>query len=242
MAFPVVLMGSEGEQFNTYTDERWALGTQLILQDGRKFRFAKAGGSTLVVGNLIQAAANTANHVDVAGVASAIGSISPSVTLGATSAAANLYAEGYAITTKTPDGARLYRIDNHASNTGSAALVINFSAGYSLVAAWTTATNVSLLKNPYDSVIQAPNTTLTNSLLGIACSAPTSANFGWLATSGTTPALQNGTLVLGQAATASAAAAGVVGPAATSAAFQTALGTVRQVSSATWSPVQLILD
>ena len=242
MAFPVVLMGSEGEQFNTYTDERWALGTQLVLQDGRKFRFGKAGGSTLVVGNLIQSAANVANHVDQAAVASAIGSISPQVTLGNTSAAANLYAEGYAITTKTPDGARLYRVDNHASVSATGILTANLSAGYSLIAAWTTATNVSFLKNPYDGLIQAPNTTLTNGLAGIACSAPTSGNFGWVATAGTVPALQNGTLVLGQAMTASAAAAGVVGPAATSAAFQTALGTVRQVSSATWSPVQLILD
>lgn len=244
MAFPVVLQGAEGEQYNTYTDARWPLGTQLVLQDGRKYRFASAGGSTLVVGNVIQSAANVANHVDTTAVASAINASSPQTTLGATAATINQYAQGYAVVTTTPDGARTYKIDNHAAVLSAGILTANLVSGYAIKAAWTTSSRVSLIKNPFDSVIQEPATTITAGVVGIAQSAPTTTNWGWLQTAGTAAVLQSGTLVLGAPA-AAIQVAGAAGPLSATIATtvtQPVIGRVQQVSAGTWSVVNLTLD
>ena len=77
------LFGPDGEQFNLYSTQRWPLGTRLQMQDGRTFRFAKAGGTILVVGDLLTAAANVANDVNRAGIATAAGSRAPTLTTGA---------------------------------------------------------------------------------------------------------------------------------------------------------------
>lgn len=243
MAFPVVLYGSEGEQFNLYTTEQWALGTQLVLQDGRKFRFASAGGTSLVVGDVVQSAAGIANHIDNTAVASAIGSISPSVTLGATSVAANLYAEGYAIVNTTPDGGRVYPINNHATNTGSAALVLNLQPNYSLIAAWTTSSRVSLVQNPYHFLITAPATP-SGFPVGVAVSTIQASSvatglFGWVATKGTATAKINGTWVAGNPVVCNGTAS-VLGPSTVS--TQATVGIARSVSTGTWGNVQLTID
>ncbi len=52
MAYPVVINGNEGEQFNNYDSRRWPLGTRMVLQDGRRFAFANAAGTVLVPGRV----------------------------------------------------------------------------------------------------------------------------------------------------------------------------------------------
>ena len=42
-----------------------SLGTQLVMQDGKKFRYGNAGGVTLVVGNVISSAAVISTDVDM---------------------------------------------------------------------------------------------------------------------------------------------------------------------------------
>ena len=240
MAFPITLQGSEGEQYSTYTDQRWPLGTQLVLQDGRKFRFAQAGGSTLVPGNVLTAAANIANHVDTTAVASAAGSTSPQTTLGATAATINQYAEGYAVVVTTPDLGRTYKIDNHAAVASAGVLTANLVGGYSVITAWTTSSRVSLIKNSYHAVIQAPITTLTAAPVGVAVTAPTTTVYCWVATSGLCGALYSGTLVLGNNASAVVAAAGATGPSAAS--TTAVIGRVQQVAAGTLAPIFLTLD
>ena len=63
MSYPSIeIYGPEGEQYNTYAaaSQRWPFGTALRAQDGRMYRFARAGGATLVIGDLLTAAANVA--------------------------------------------------------------------------------------------------------------------------------------------------------------------------------------
>src|SRR3990167_2210890 len=107
MSYPNVLFGPEGEQFNTYAVParggrgRWPLGTQLLLQDGRKYRFATAGATTLVIGDINQGAANVANDQGRTGIAAAIGDRAPTLTTGA-AVTANKYAEGFFTISVTP--------------------------------------------------------------------------------------------------------------------------------------------
>src|SRR3972149_658085 len=125
------------------------------MQDGRKWRFAGAP-TLLVTGNVIQAAANVANDVNRAGIAAAVGSKAPTLTLGGATTA-NLYAEGYWQNSVTPGGGESYKIDSHLA--GTTAVVFNLLVG--LKTAITTTTRVDLIQNPYKGGIQTPVTTTT---------------------------------------------------------------------------------
>src|SRR3990167_3085123 len=142
MSLQLVIYGPEGEQHNVYTTQRWPFGTQLVMQDGRKFRFAGAP-TLLVTGDVLKAAANVANDVGRTGIAAAIGSKAPTLTLGGATTA-NLYAEGYWQNSVTPGGGESYKINNHLA--GQTAVVFNLDAG--LKTAITTTTRVDLIRNP----------------------------------------------------------------------------------------------
>lgn len=204
MSLQLVVYGPEGEQHSLYTTQRWPYGTQLVLQDGRKFRFAGAP-TLLVVGNVLQAAANVANDVGRTGIAAAIGSKAPTLTLGG-EAAANLYAEGYWQNSVTPGGGESYKIDNHL--LGTTAVVFNLQSG--LKTAITTTTRVDLIGNPYKAVIQTPVTTHTGSVVGVAASPIAASGFGWIQTAGMGSVLTDASVVtvLGKAVCASVVTAG----------------------------------
>lgn len=239
MSLQLVIYGPEGEQFNQYTTQRWPFGTQLVMQDGRKFRFSYAP-TLLVVGNLLTAAANVAHHVNTTAVASAAGSNSPSTTLGATAAAANLYAEGYACVSVTPDAGHAYKIDNHLYNAGSTALVLNLAQGVGIENAWTTTSRVDLIKNPYDGVIQAPVTTITASPVGVAVEPIAAGAYGWIQTAGIASVLTSGTVILGNPVGYIQVAA-AVGPIA--AVTDSVVGFCQRVAaSGAWSDIKLLLD
>src|SRR5258708_5013007 len=70
------------------------LGQKIESADGRIFRYALAGGVTLVSGNLLQSPAVVAGNQTLTPTAFAIGATSISVTMGATSVTANQYAMG----------------------------------------------------------------------------------------------------------------------------------------------------
>src|SRR5206468_3746399 len=134
------VLGAEGEQLRSYSDARWPLGTRLQLQDGREFRFALAGGSALVAGNLQQAAANTANHQGINPAAAvAVGARAVTVTLGATAAAANEYAGGYLVVEGTAGQGYAYLVDSHPAANSGASLTLTLAAGHSVQVALTPA-------------------------------------------------------------------------------------------------------
>ena len=248
MAYPSLLYGPDGEQFNVYVatglnPQRWPFGTQMIMQDGRKFRFAMAGGSTLVIGDLLTAAANVANDVGRTGIAAAIGARSPTLTLGGATTA-NLYAEGYWLNSVTPGGGDSYVIDNHLA--GTTAVAFNLAAGHAIRTALTTTTRVDLIENPYKSVIQTPVTTTTAAPVGVAVSAPTTTQYCWIQTAGMASVLTSGTVVLGSPVN-NIQVAGAVGPpentTVATLAKQLVVGICQRVAaSGAWSDIKLTLD
>lgn len=244
MGFPVVLDALEGEQYNAYTytaqqSPAWPVGTQMRMQDGRKYRFVLNGGATQVVGNVLQSAANVANHVTQTASINAAGIKNPTNTLGATLATANQYANGYLAFTTTPGGGELYLINDHLANAGSAALITNLAGGHVIRTATSASSTFSLYRNPYAGVIQSPVTTPTNAAVGVAVKAMTSGQYGWIQTGGTAMVLVSGTPVLANRAVLLPATAGAAGPAA--AATSAEIGIVQEVG-ATWMAVLLKLD
>ena len=193
--FGNTIFAPEGEQFNTYTEARYNLGQLMVLPDGRKFRFAKAGAA-LEVGKLTQAAANAAQHMScTVQTAAAIGATSVIITLGSTAATLDQYALGYIVEEELPGG-HAYKIVTHPAADASATLTLTLHPKNPLVVAWTTSSQVSLVKHPYKDVIDQP-TTGSGVTLGVTVNAIASGSYGWLQRAGYCSALTSGTVVLG---------------------------------------------
>jgi len=245
MSYPSIeIYGPEGEQYNTYAaaSQRWPFGTALRAQDGRMYRFARAGGATLVIGDLLTAAANVANDVGRTGIAAAVGSRAPTLTMGGATTA-NLYAEGYWQNSVTPGGGDSYVIDNHLA--GTTAVAFNLAQGHAIRTAITTTTRVDLIQNPYKGVIQTPVTTTTAAPVGVAVSAPTTTLHCWIQTQGMASVLTSGTVVLGSPVN-NIQVAGAVGPpentTVSTLAKQLVVGICQRVAaSGAWSDVYLTL-
>ena len=89
MSFPHTIFGKFGDEKETSTTKRRALGTVLELPDGRKFKYALNGGSAISGGHLVASKVMVANHDEgLATAATAAGSQTVTVTLGATDATA----------------------------------------------------------------------------------------------------------------------------------------------------------
>src|SRR3990167_4867818 len=92
------------------------LGTRLCTPDGRVFRYVRAGGTALVVGDLLQGAAEDTGDQDITPTAAAIGDTS-FLTSSTMTVTANQYAGGYVTVTVTPGLGQLFRIKSHPAAT-----------------------------------------------------------------------------------------------------------------------------
>lgn len=186
------------------------LGARFTTADGRTFRYAKAGAVALVAGNVIQAPAQDTAHQQLTPVAAAIGATSIVAALGASAAAANLYADGWAIIDTTPGLGYAYPISGHAAVLSSGNITLNLKRDSPVQVALTTDSRVSLQRNPYAGVIQSPVTTLTGAVVGVAVYPIAANEFGWLQTHGPAAVLVAGTPGVGLAVVVPATAAGAV--------------------------------
>jgi len=220
----------------------WPLGTQLELQDGRKFRYCLAGGTTLVVGNVITAAAIIATDINMTPAAGAIGDRLITFSHGAATVVLNYFAEGYAVISVTPGGGDTYKIANHlALRNATAGDIVNLAPGNALRRALTATSRLDLMAHAYAGVIQAAATTLTGAPVGVAVAAITNAQFGWLQTRGLVGVLGAGDLVVGANAVSPTGTAGAAGPSAASTSVD--IGIVQSLAaSAAWSSIYLLID
>lgn len=230
------------EVFESYDSDIHGLGARGETADGRKFRWAKAGASALVVGDMLQAPAADTDHDDITVRATAAGSQELLITTGSGSGAldANEYAGGYAVIDTTPGLGYQYKISHHAAIGASTDGSIFLEEPIQV--ALTASSKVTLIKNPYNGVIQTPATTLTGSVVGAAVYPIAATEYGWIQTGGTAAVLTGGTPAVGAAVVCPGDTAGevVVDPA--NAAVQI-VGTMRIVGrDGKVCPVFLTLD
>ena len=185
------------------------LGSIGISNDGRKFRYAKAGTSALVAGELQQAPAETADSQSLIVAAAAIGALTVTTT-DTTTVTANEFADGYLVATGeggTGNGL-IYRIKSHPAAT---AAVVTLTLHDPIKVALSAATQVDLVHNPYNGVLQSI-TTLTGAPVGIAVTAVTGESYSWIQTGGIgiVKADASGACTVGTALTASNQTAGCV--------------------------------
>ena len=245
-----VLFGPDGRQYDIFAAvalgiQRYPLGTQMVMQDGRKYRYARAGGAALVVGNLIQASGdNTETNLTAAANAAGINTITFTA---AGTEAANFYAEGYASISVTPSGGEIYKIKSHLLLASASGQVMNLLENGGLRTALTTTSRVDLVEHPFKGVIQAPATTITSVPVGVAVSViATSGGTGWLQTAGVAAVLTAGTVIIGNRVVSPTGTAGAVGPetaTATTSDNEVDVGVVMDVAAnAAWSTIFLRLD
>lgn len=185
------------------------LGQEMYTADGRKFRYALAGGTSLVAGTLLQAAAEDTADQNITPTAAAIGDTSL-VTTTTMTVTANQYAGGYMIVTVTPGVGIQYAIKSHVAYTAAAA---TFELEDPIQVALTTTSRVDFVTNPYSNVIIFP-TTQTSAPVGVAVNNVTNARYGWVQVGGVATVLADGANAVGATLVASNAVAGAVEDAA----------------------------
>ena len=171
--------------YETSTTKKECLGAKRITEDGREFRYGKAGGA-LVAGGATFGVAVTANHVaqiQTSGAANALGSVNVTVYVGATAVTANQYDDGYLLVYRTTSGTAgmMYPISSHTtSSAGSETITVTLKEPLE-VATYTTC-YLSLIPNPYSSVVAA--TDIATSYTGQAFVSCASASYCWIQTAG----------------------------------------------------------
>lgn len=192
------------------------LGELVHANDGRSFRYAKAGATALVAGKLQQAQAEDTGAQNLTAVAAAVGDFTI-VSTSTITATANQYAGGWAIITVTPGVGYQYSIKSHIAYTAAAP---TFQLNDSIQVALTTTSRIDIVANPLSAVVVNP-TTATSAPSGVAIYPVTAAYFGWLQVAGVATILSDGGSTVGTNVSASNATAGAVEAAVTA---QAAIG------------------
>lgn len=191
------------------------LGALRETEDGRKFRYAKAG-DTLIVGGATYSAAATSNHVNQiqsSGAANAAGAIQVTVYVKGTAVTANQYDDGYLVVYRAGSGTAgyYYPIASHSTTaTGSETITVTLKEP--LVKATYTNDYFSLFANPWSGVGNV--TDIAVSWSGQAMAAATSGQYLWVQTGGFGVAFGGDTSAVGM----------VVCPSDTTYALETAAG------------------
>lgn len=192
--------------FSTSADQLHNLGELVQTNDGRAFRYVKAGGTTLAQGKLQQASAEVTGDQNLTAVAAAVGDTTL-VSTSTITVAANFYANGYALITVTPGQGYMYHIKSHAAYSSAAPTFTLYDP--IAVTALTTGSRIDLVANPLSAVIVNPSTA-TSSPVGVCVYPITNAQFGWLQVAGVANVLADGTVTVGTTVVASNATAGAV--------------------------------
>lgn len=183
------------------------LGELIHTNDGRGFRYALAGGTTLVSGKLQQASAeDTSNLQNLAAAATAVGDTQIVFTT-STTVAANLLVGGTVGVTVTPGVGKVYRIKGNTATSAAASLTVTLDDPIQV--AGNTSSRYDIVLNPYASVIVNP-TVATSAPVGVAVCPITTLQYGWLQVAGHCVVLADGTITVGTAVDASNGTAGAV--------------------------------
>lgn len=195
--------------FNPYkisTTQMYQLGVSFT--DGEDtWRYGKVGASTVTKGKLQTAPAPKANHHNTSvTVAQAPGDKTVTVTLGATAAVADEYAEGYVVFNDVATGGYQMRVKTHPAASSSASLTLTFYEP--LPTALTTSSKATLVHNTYNGVIEGTSQTVR--LAGVTEVTATTGTFAWFKTRGVTSLLADQAITVGALLSPSTSVSGAV--------------------------------
>lgn len=181
------------------TVQQHLFGEKAFTNDGRTFRYAKAGAVALVPGNVLQSPSVIPLHTNLTPTAvSAVGATTVTVTLGATAATADQYAGGFLVVELGTTGAgQTLKIKGHPAANASGTLLLTLEDPFYVATSGTI--TMSLIANNYNGVIQAPVTTLLGPVVGVAIVPIAAGSFGWIQTRGSGALMVSGVAIVGSA-------------------------------------------
>ena len=196
--------------FSESATQETDLGAKIVTDDGSVYRYVKAGGTTLVIGTLLDGPATIATHTNMAVVLGTAGATAITVTLGAVAITANQYAGGYVVVNDEAGEGYSYRIKSHPAADALAALIITLEDDEKIQTALTTSSEVTLIANQYNGVVIHAQTE-AGVPVGVATYPITTLYYGWIKTRGVTAVLNdNAPPEIGECAAASTTTDGCV--------------------------------
>jgi len=138
------------EQSSTQKEK---LGTLRVLADGRKFRYAKAGGTALAIGIPTQSAAAEANHINKQCAAAAIGSTVVFVTVGATAVTEDQYKDGWLMVNDGTGQYCMYPVLGNSACAGSGTTTVVLAEPIRVALVGSGTSEVSLIPNAFYGVV-----------------------------------------------------------------------------------------
>ena len=199
--FPKNTFGSEDEAHRTYSVERNPVGMKMIVEDGRTFRFCENGGVAAVSAMLFQSFVPvTDTKGEAVGIIDAgeVDMLAVGATAGAQ--AEDLHNRGYfsVVEAEQLDPIHLILKQNAIAAGGTGTVTLESP----LVDAIATGETVTYVQNPWRNVIIHPSPP-TALIVGVVVRAIPLDEYGWLATSGPTKVLTDGTILIGESVSAS---------------------------------------
>lgn len=177
-------------------EQKEALGTLRILDDGRKFRYAKNGAAALTPGLLVMAPLVVADHVNIATAGAAAGALKITVTLGGTGVTEDQYAGGFLQVNDAVAAADLgfqYRIVSHPAADAAGTLVLTLDEP--IVKDIAATAEVSLIGNPYANVVVTTGAAVRP--VGLAPTNVAAGQYFWAQTGGLANGICAGASTLG---------------------------------------------
>lgn len=193
--------------YETSSTAKGRVGTKRVLGDA-VFRYCKAGAADLGIGMLAVQATPAANHQNVA-VAAAVSADAQTVTvtLGATAATLNQYADGTLVVSDSTGEGTSYRIQSNPAADASATLTLTL---YDKVhTALDTTSECCLIPNPWVGTV-ITQTDQADNPAGTPLVAVTATYYYWSLTAGVGPALADETVSQGALVTIGTSVQGAV--------------------------------
>lgn len=203
---PAQLFGIDAHE--TGATQLHPLGTIGFTLDNRKYVYGKAGATALAAGKLVVNADPVTNHTNIAvASAAAVGATQVTVTLGATAATANQYAEGFLVINDAAGEGIAYKIASHPAADASASLTVTLEDEVQV--ALTTSSEASLVYNLYDNVVISA-TDQADMAVGVPNVAVTEEYYAWFQVAGRCAVLADEAVNRGLALTIGTGVAGAV--------------------------------
>jgi hypothetical protein len=207
------LLVTPQELYTSSSTQGTDIGALATTGDSRYFRYALAGGTTLVPGTLQASSAQDQTNLTPAGglsiAAAAVGATTVTTTSTVTLTANQ--AAGGTLHVVLANGASYvgytYKIKSHPAAT---AAVVTFTLEDPIQIALTTSSKVVVLPNPYNGVIINP-ATVSGMPVGVPLYAVVNAQYGWIQTHGVVSCLIGAAdITVGKSLMPSAATAGAL--------------------------------
>ena len=178
MSFPFYTHGKPGWEKLTTTAKKHRFGELMFIYPNRWFAYGKAG-EALIAGNLCEGIAAVANHdLDLVTAVAGVGAVEVTVTLGATAATVDQYADGFLILNDLDEEGHQYLVKSHPAAGSTETLVIAIDEEAGLVVALPSSQQSGLVANPYSSSLLY-NSSPSSYAVGVPAVDIASGEFGW---------------------------------------------------------------